>query len=248
MSPTMAQLVMQLDRSVDSRAYARERLQFPFVGTAPLYSHVAVAFAERYGVPLLQSYGLSELLLLSVDDPNGARPGSVGRLLPGVRARIAPNDELLIATPHAFAGYLDPETGAMPPDPGNGEVEFATGDLAKIDADGRMTITGRKKDLVIVGGINVSPAAVEQVLGAHPLVAHIAVVGAPDSLYGERVVAFLTLIADADPGAALEAIRGYAGSALPEIARPKKYILRTEMPLGPTGKIQKHKLLEELTS
>jgi acyl-CoA synthetase (AMP-forming)/AMP-acid ligase II len=248
MSPTMAQSAMQLDRSADSRAYARERLRFAFVGTAPLYPHIAVAFAERYDTPLIQSYGLSELLLLSVDDPNAAHPGSIGRLLPGVRARIAANEELLITTPYAFAGYLDPETGALPPNPDDGQTEFATGDLARIDADGRLTITGRKKDLVIVGGINVSPAAVEQVLGAHPLVAHVAVVGAPDPLYGEKVIVFLTLVAGTDPAAALDAIRGHANSALPEIARPKHYVLRTELPLGPTGKIQKHKLLAELAS
>jgi long-chain acyl-CoA synthetase len=248
MSPTMAQSAMQLDRSADSRAYAEERLRFAFVGTAPLYPHIAAAFMERYGTPLIQSYGLSELLLLSVDDPYDVRPGSIGRLLPGVRARIAANEELLITTPYSFAGYLDPETGALPPAVDGEQIEFATGDLARIEADGRLTITGRKKDLIIIGGINVSPAAIEQVLGVHPLVARVAAIGVSDALYGEKVVVFLTLVAGADPASALDAIRGHANCALPEIARPKHYVLRAELPLGPTGKVQKHKLIAELVS
>jgi long-chain acyl-CoA synthetase len=245
MSPTMAQSAMQLDRSPDSLAYARERLRFAFVGTAPLFPHLAKAFAERYGAPLVQSYGLSELLLLSVDEPDKTCTGTVGRLLPGVHARIAPDDELLITTPYRFAGYLDPQTGSVT---GAEQPEFATGDLARIDSGDCVTITGRKKDLIIVGGINVSPAAIEEALSAHPLVARAAAIGAPDPLYGERIVVFLTLAAEGDPSHALEKIREHAISALPEVARPKQYVLCGDMPLGPTGKIQKHKLLAELTS
>jgi long-chain acyl-CoA synthetase len=250
LSPTMAQIVMKLDRNPDSATYARERLRFCLVGTAALPPWLFHEFFKKYQAPLLQSYGLSELLLLTVDRADNPKPGSVGFRLPEVEMKIAADGELLVSTPFAFAGYLDPENSEKSATVASGSLReyVLTGDLAEFDADGRVTITGRKKDLIIVGGINVSPTAIEHLLMSHDAVRQVAVLGVADPLYGEKPVAFVSLVENAKHDGIERALEDYVARNLPEAARPVRYILRDSLPTGPTGKIQKQRLAQEITS
>lgn len=244
LSPSMLEMAMRLDRGVDTRERLRRTLRFAFIGTAALGASLARQFFERYGVEALQSYGLSELLLLTVDRPHSTKFGSVGHLLPDVGARLSGEGELLVSTPHAFFGYLDPMDGATPA-PATSEAvrrDFPTGDLASIDEDGRITIDGRIKDILVVGGFNVSPLAVEEALGEHAMVQQAAVVGAAHPLLGEAPVAFIVPFPGAEPDELERALRLLAATRLTAAARPVRYVMQRTVPVGPTGKVQKHQL------
>lgn len=243
LSPTMAQMAMKLDRTNDSITYMRDSFHFAFCGTAPLPPALYRQFAERYGRPLLQSYGLSELLLIAVDHPGKEQAGSVGFVLPELNLNFADDGELTVDTPYCQWGYLDPDTGALP---SAHEGSFATGDLAELGADRRLTITGRKKDLIIVGGVNVSPVAIENLVAQHRGVGDVAVLAEPDELLGEMPLVAITLV----EGFSLETVRSELESAfeagLSKSAKPKRILSVDQMPKGPTGKIQKPTLKAQL--
>ncbi|KZM49940.1 class I adenylate-forming enzyme family protein [Labrenzia sp. OB1] len=245
LSPTMLRMVMKLDRTKDSREYAARDLRHAFVGTAPMAPVLGQEFLDSYGVRPLQSYGLSELLLVSCDSPSSGELGSVGSLLQGIESGVAEDRELEIRTPYLFAGYLDPESGAI--DRANGLQPFSTGDLAEFDDRSCLKITGRKKDLVVVGGINVSPAAIEEQLQSVAGVSEIAVVGEGDDVYGEVPVAFVLLEKSADEAQVLEDLRESARSELPAASRPARFYPVDKMPTGPTGKIQKRLLVRPVS-
>ncbi|WFE89357.1 class I adenylate-forming enzyme family protein [Roseibium porphyridii] len=240
LSPTMLRMVMKLDRTKDSKTYAAENLRHAFVGTAPMAPALGQEFLDGYGVRPLQSYGLSELLLVSCDDTAAGTFGGVGMTLSGISIHLAEDHELQISTPYLFAGYLDPDSGAI--DFADRQKPFDSGDLAEIDAHSRLRITGRKKDLVVVGGINVSPAAIEERLQAVAGVTDIAVVGECDDVYGEVPVAFVQLEAGAEEAAVLDMLRAGAQDQLPAASRPARYYMVEKMPTGPTGKVQKRLL------
>ncbi|MFV0295555.1 MAG: AMP-binding enzyme, partial [Hyphomicrobiaceae bacterium] len=111
---------------------------------------------------------------------------------------------------------------------------------------GNYYITGRIKDIIIRGGANISPAEVEEVLGYHPSIQDVAVVGAPDRIFGEVPVAFVVL----RPGAVetAEALEEHAARTLSDFKVPRRYIFETVLPIGKTGKIDKAGLLGRLTA
>ncbi len=248
--PTICAALLRLDRDPDGPAFARANVRLACVGTAPLGGALRTEFERKYGIPLLESYGLSEVLFVAANRPDGVRqPGSVGPPLDGVRVRavddgenvIDGEGELEVATPFAMAGYLDPSTGRPTPPP----LWFRTGDLGTIDPDGNLFITGRKKDLIIRGGINVSPRAVEEALCEHPAVADAAVVGVPHEFYGEEVVAFVQLRAGAWPD--LQA--GLAAHCRPRLspaAVPSRFVVAAELPRNSVGKVLKGDLKARL--
>lgn len=206
--PTQYSL-LAADRAWDSTDVSRLRLAL--VGGATMPAGVQNLWSER-GVPLTQGYGLTEaapnVLHLPAREAADA-PGSVGRPYPhvsvmlvdpetGLELQGAATGELWVSGPSVFAGYLgDPEAtdAAMRGD------WLRTGDLAQRDADGRLRIVDRIKDIYISGGENVAPAEVEFALALHPLIAEAAVVGVPDPVWGERGVAFVVTVT----GAALSA-------------------------------------------
>ncbi len=243
-SPTMLMLLLRLARGFTSPFGLRQ----VFAGTAPLPDAVRTAFAERFGVAVHESYGLSELLFVSSRAGHfDNQPGSVGRLLDGVEAQLRRDGEaageLMIRTPYQMLGYLDADSGVLLPAP----VEwFPTGDLARISADGDIWITGRLKDLIIRGGINVSPRAVEEALMAYPGIAEASVVGVPDEIYGEEIAAAL-LLADGVELAAIEAdLRAHCQRRLGAAALPKYLKVFADLPRASTGKVQKPQLKTRL--
>ncbi len=250
LTPTMLALLCKLNRDPDITAWTSQHLRSVCVGTAPLPASVRQAFEKSFRAPVHESYGMTEILLTSGTSPAGPQAkGSVGTLLARVEAQLRATDqqgeqgELWIKSDYALAGYLDPETGQLSSPLEQGWMN--TGDLARIDEQGRLFITGRKKDLIIHGGHNVSPHAVEEVLRQHPSVDDVAVIGVPHPFHGEAIVALLILKPAASAAAVIEQLRQHGQQALPPHARPQHYEARPDFPRSVTGKIQKHQLRQQ---
>ncbi len=189
------------------------------------------------------SYGMTECNPIA-RSAAGVETNEVGELQPGVTVRIVRDDgedagvdergELWAKGPSLMLGYYrnkDATQAAMRPD-----GFLATGDLATVDAMGRLYIVGRSKELIIRSGFNVYPAEVEAVLALYPGVAQVAVVGRQVE-GNEEVVAFVQpthgVVLDTD------ALAHFARDRLAPYKRPAEIILQSELPVGPTGKIYK---------
>jgi fatty-acyl-CoA synthase len=176
------------------------------------------------------------------------KAGTIGRPMMFTRARLVGDDgrdvpecevgELWLRGPHVSRGYWNnPEATAAALD---ADGWFHTGDLAKRDADGFYTIAGRKKDMIISGGVNIYPAEVEGALAGHPGVVDSAVVGVPDDTWGEVGVAFVVPV----PGAQVSA-ESLAGFLLDRVAKykvPRAFRLVDALPRTPYGKVVKDEL------
>ena len=236
-------------------------LRVPMVGAAPLPSSVREAFAAHTGRHLLEGYGLTEATCVSTwTRPGEERPGSVGRVLPGQQVKAvrigdgpwadcAPGETgvLVIGGPAVFAGYVtDPGLGG-PRVSREGIVRdgwLDTGDLGMVNAGGFVFLTGRAKDLIIRGGHNIDPRAIEDGLLRHPGVRAAAAVGRPDRHAGEVPVAY---VVPAGPGRFEEAdLLAWAATTIDEpAARPKRIYPVTEIPVTAVGKHFKPALIAD---
>ncbi len=209
--------------------------------------------AERAGLRLMEGYGLTETSpVISADLPWAHRLGTVGPALHGVRTQVRSPEgklvspgqegELYVAGPFVMRGYYNrpQETAAVLSPDG----WFRTGDAVRIDRDGYITITGRLKDIIIVAGENVSPGEVENVLELHPSVARAVVVGRPDPVRGEAVVAFVAAADGSEPNAA--ELRAFCREHLAGFKVPREVHVLESLPIGPTGKVLKRQLLAGL--
>jgi O-succinylbenzoic acid--CoA ligase len=154
-----------------------------------------------------------------------------GVALEGVEVAIGPRDQIMLRGPMLFRCYRD---GSVPFVDGGW---FPTGDAGSLDASGRLTVHGRLSDLIITGGENVWPSAVESVLHRHPAVAEVAVAGRPDPEWGERVVAWVVPAAEVEP--ALGELRDLVRSELGPWAAPKELVLVESLPRTPLGKVRR---------
>lgn len=220
-------------------------------GGEPLPAMLVEAFRARFGVTLLDAYGMTETsLAIALNTPHAHKAGSVGRLVPGMQARVvddAGNDvpdgqtgEIWVKGPMVMSRYhnLAAESAAVLTDDGF----FKTGDLGKRDAEGFLYLTGRKKDLIIVSGEKVSPREVEDALMKHPGVAEAAVVGREDATRGEVVTAFVIC----RPGVQLasEDLREHCRQhGLPSWKLPRELHFLSDFPRSPTGKVLKRMLV-----
>ncbi|MFC9624500.1 AMP-dependent synthetase/ligase [Streptomyces sp. NPDC056930] len=173
------------------RAALGGHVRYAICGGSPLGRRLA-AFYSGAGIEIFEGYGLTETTAAAtVTPPLKPRLGTVGWPLPGTAVRIADDGEVLLSGGQVFRGYWDTERGEAVPVQEGGW--FATGDLGALDEDGYLTITGRKKDIIITsGGKNVTPAPLEDWLRAHPLVSQCMVVGENRSF----ITALITLEPD----------------------------------------------------
>jgi len=220
-------------------------------GSAPLTEQTFEAWERRTGQKILERYGMSETMMNTSNPLAGSRvPGTVGFPLPGVAVRVATEEGeplpagevgvLEVRGPNVFSGYWRmPEKTATE---FRRDGFFVTGDMASIDAHGRVTLVGRSKDLVISGGYNVYPKEVEQLLDAMPEIQESAVIGVPHPDFGEAVVAVVVPatgeVTSGDVDAAL------AGS-LARFKQPKAVVNLPELPRNTMGKVQKNVLREQ---
>lgn len=224
-----------------------ESLRLFTSGSAPLSTEMFKAFEERTGKPILERYGLTETTIVSSNPLRGERvPGTVGYALPGVTVRVAPSPEsidgegeLEVKGPNVFKGYWKmPEQTANEFHP---DGFFKTGDVARLSEDGRITLVGRSKDMIITGGYNVYPREVEEVLCETPGVRDAAVVGVPHPDFGEGVIA----VAERQPGSEQpsEAMLLIAAtSVLAKYKVPKRLFFVDALPRNAMGKVLKAEL------
>ena len=233
------------------------RLKIAVSGGASLPLPVLEGFNEVFQTSIMEGYGLSETAPVATVNQLafGARAGTVGHTVWGVDVEVAraeldervellgPGElgELVIRGHGVFAGYLGrPEATAEALVDG----WFRTGDLGTKDEAGYVTIVDRKKDLVIRGGYNVYPREVEDALVRHPAIAEAAVVGLPDEVHGEEIVACVILKEGAS--ATAEEIIEWSKERLAKHKYPRRIEFRTRFPLGPSMKVLKRELRADL--
>jgi long-chain acyl-CoA synthetase len=215
-------------------------------GAAPLPKQVLHQFEAKFQIPLVEGYGLSEASPVVTKNPldRTRKPGSIGLPIPNVEVSIQDDagrelgdyeiGELCVRGGNVMLGYWNqPEETAKAMRQG----WLLTGDVGYRDADGYYFITDRKKDMLLVNGINVYPREIEEVLYQFPGVKEAAVIGQPDSRRGEHAVAFVA----ADDGAVLEekALRHFARKRLADYKVPRKVVFLPALPRNATGKILK---------
>ena len=219
-------------------------------GSAPLLAETHREFTERIGHAILERYGMTETGMLTSNPLQGERrPGSVGFPLPDVTLRIADETGKALPTgsigvvevkgPNVFPGYWRrPERRAEDFRP---DGFFITGDVGLLEKDGRVTLVGRAKDLIITGGFNVYPKEVELLLDALPGVEESAVIGLPHSDFGEAVTAVITVKGAVDDEATMIA---HCKTQLAGFKVPKRILQVKELPRNAMGKVQKNLLRE----
>jgi long-chain acyl-CoA synthetase len=251
-APTVMSILLRMDRGRSGEEFCRNSVRHTFVGFAPLSLKVKHEFESRYGVRVIENYGLSETLFVTARTSHAeGDAGYVGESLPGIELRIVDNDgkvappgaegEVQILTPDLMAGYLDAQGTLVKMD---ANEWFSTGDAGRMDERGSLFITGRKKDVIIRGGVNISPAAIEEILVRARGVVEVAVVSIPHELYGEDVVAVLKLEPGIELDSVLDALVSHAKHNLAQHQQPARYIAMDEFPRTQSGKVQKSRIRE----
>jgi long-chain acyl-CoA synthetase len=218
-------------------------------GAAPLPGALLEAFRDRFGITILEGYGLTETAPAVTTNALGdeGRPDSIGRVLPGVDVRLWDEDgrdveegdpgEIVVRGPNVFRGYWrrPEETEAAFRD-----GWFRTGDVAYRDDDGYLHIVDRRRDLVIVSGFNVFPREVEDAIVRHPAVAECAVIGVPDEHTGEAIKAIVV----PRPGETVseEEIMDHCRELLARFKWPRHVEIADELPRHETGKVRRRLL------
>jgi long-chain acyl-CoA synthetase len=224
-------------------------------GAAALPVNTLKIFEDRFRVPLLEGYGLTEASpVVSINPIDGIRkPGSIGLPLRNVKVAIADEEgqmlnreevgELLVKGPNVMKGYF-----GLPEETDNSFTKgwLRTGDMAKIDEGGYIYIVDRKKDMVNVRGMNVYPKEIEDLLCKHPRISEAAVIGIRDKRRGEMPKAFIKLKGELDltPG---DIIR-FCRKRIAPFKVPKRIEFRDDLPRNATGKVLKNVLREEESS
>jgi acyl-CoA synthetase (AMP-forming)/AMP-acid ligase II len=233
--PTM--FTMILERAEEGgKGAATPQLRFLRSCSSALSPALMARVEERFGVPLVEAYGMTEAShqMTSNPLPPGRRePGSVG-LASGTEVKIA-GGEVCIRGPGVTPGYLgNPEANA------EAFVDgwFRTGDLGSLDDDGYLRLQGRIKEMVIRGGENISPYEVEAALASHPAVREAACFGLPDEKYGEEVAAVVALEGEADA----DELIAHCRERLAAFKTPKTLYIVEAIPKTATGKLQRQRL------
>jgi long-chain acyl-CoA synthetase len=230
----------------------RTSLRYIVCGAAPLSRELLEAFENRFEIRILEGYGLTESTCVSSLNPYYAvrKPGSIGLPVRGQQMKILAADgspvhdgelgEIVVKGPNVMAGYLHNEqaTAATVRD-----GWLHTGDVGYVDSDGYFFVVDRAKDMIIRGGENIYPREIEEVLYTHPGVLECAVIGVPDEVRGEEVLAVLA----PKPGVELDPdqLKAHASERLAAFKVPRRFEIRPELPKNATGKINKQPLREE---
>jgi acyl-CoA synthetase (AMP-forming)/AMP-acid ligase II len=228
-------------------------LRFAVCGAAPASVELLEAFESRYGIPIIEGYGLSEGSCASTVNPlSGKRKaGTVGLPLPGQTIRLvdasgnpAPDGEageVVIKGANVMRGYLNrPEETAKTVVDG----WLHTGDVGRFDEDGYLVLVDRAKDMIIRGGENIYPREIEAVVHGLPQIAEAAVVGRAHPVYGEEPVLFVSLHPDASLDT--DAIREHLGASLSKYKLPVEITIMDDLPKNAVGKIAKPELRKRL--
>jgi malonyl-CoA/methylmalonyl-CoA synthetase len=227
-------------------------------GSAALPITTGERWRQLTGAYPLERFGMTEIGVGMSNRlrPADRRPGTVGVPLPTVRTRIVDDDgldadkgELWVAGPSVFARYHErPEATREAFVSERGERWFKTGDTVARDTDGSLRVLGRTSvDILKSGGYKLSALEIEEVLRAHPAIAEVAVVGVPDALWGERVVACVVPREGRERECSEEGLRAFAKERLAAYKAPRQVIVMRALPYSTLGKVMKPELLKKLT-
>ena len=234
----------------DAKPEDFKSLRYIVSGGEPLPDRVVTEFRERFGLVINEGYGLTETSAATHwCRPHEHRAKSVGRALPDIDVRIVSTDderelgmnedgEIRMRGPNIMRGYynLDDESRATFDDNGY----FRTGDIGRVDPEGFLYITGRLKEMMIIGGENVFPRDIEEVLNQHSSVFESAVIGVQDPARGEVPIAFVELREGEEFDAG--SIRAHCRSILPQYKVPREIHHIESLPRNPTGKVLRRML------
>jgi acyl-coenzyme A synthetase/AMP-(fatty) acid ligase len=237
---------MLLSRPVAVTRADLPHLRFMTSSTAPLSLDRQLEFERQYGIPIVQLAGGTETGFMAGNPPERRRRGSIGlptlnmtvRILDDAGRECGPEQEgeMVVSGRQMASGYLvDADTIVPIPPEGH-----HTGDLARCDREGYVYITGRKKDIIIKGGVNIAALEITNALLQHPDAAEAATIGVPDDIYGETVVSFVV----PRPGraATADAFAAHCRKALAEFKWPKAIVLLEAIPKNANGKVARDEL------
>lgn len=245
--PTMFNFLYQFEEG-DPADF--ETIRLAISGGASLPVSLLHSFEQKFNVRISEGYGLSEASPVTCFNPlnRERKPGSIGQSIMNVENKVVDPEgnevpvgevgELIVRGPNVMKGYYK-----APEETANAIRDgwLYTGDLARKDEEDYFYIVDRKKDMIIVGGYNVYPREVEEVLYAHPNVVEAAVVGFPDADFGEAVHAYVVL---KEPTTTPEELRAYCAEHIVKYKVPKEIDILDELPKNTTGKILRRTLKE----
>ncbi|HWB73554.1 MAG TPA: AMP-binding protein, partial [Nannocystaceae bacterium] len=254
MVPTMIQRVLDLPEHVHMR-WPTPELRVLISGAAPFNTALRERAIARFGAQkIFDFYGATELGWVTLLDGTEmlARPGTLGRAIAGqeigifdnLGKRLPPGEIGRVYTRSAqlMVGYLRDRAAS---EEGKLADWLTVDDLGYLDRDGYLFLTGRARDMVISGGVNLYPVEIENALSKHPAIADVAVIGVPDAEWGERLVAVVVPTSD---GFDAEAVRQWARGSLAPAKIPRQFELCEELPRNPTGKVLKRELVDRYAS
>ena len=246
--PTMYQTLLSrpVEPEVDGQRFRALRSC-----SAPLHTPVWERLEQAFGCPVVNTYGMTEAahqMAANPLPPGQRRLGTVGQAA-GPRIAILGEEgrlvsagqlgEIVIQGANVTSGYLSPESARAT---AFHDGWFRTGDQGFLDPDGFLTLTGRLKEIINVGGEKVAPAEIDEVLLGHPAVAQAVAFSVPSAALGETVYAAVVLQAEASEAV----LRGYARERLARFKVPERFVFVESIPKGPTGKLQRIGLAERL--
>jgi acyl-coenzyme A synthetase/AMP-(fatty) acid ligase len=238
---------MLLNKPLGFTAKDIPTLRLMSCSTAPLTAQQWEQFEQMYGVTLLQLYGMSETGWICGNRHYAKRMGTVG--LPALHQELLIVDpdgrecppgvegEITVGGPQMAIGTLN-DDGSIEPLLGQ---RIKSGDLGIKDEDGFVRVTGRAKDLIIRGGVNIAPLEIDEILLKHPGVAEAAAVGVPDAIYGEEVVCYVVA---KDRALTAANVLDHCRKFLPPAKTPKEVSIVAELPKSDRGKVLRDKLRE----
>jgi acyl-CoA synthetase (AMP-forming)/AMP-acid ligase II len=225
-------------------------LRFMTSSSAPLLAQEWRRFEERFGIPVAQGYGSSESAWIAVNAGQARRFGSVGRPIAYHRLAIVGGDGRCLPAGEIgeveIGGWEDNAYRYLGEDGvarAASRGRMRTGDVGYLDADGFLFLTGREKELIIRGGVNISPVEIDGVLMQSPGIAEAATIGIPDAIWGEEVVSYVV----PRPGATVspDEVLRFCAAHLPAFKAPKRIVLREALPKSERGKLDRKALAAE---
>lgn len=241
-------LNMLLNKPLGYTAKDLPTLRLMSCSTAPLTAAQWQQFEQMYGVKLLQLYGMSETGWVCGNRYYTRKIGTVGLPAPhqelqivdaaGAPCPVGVEGEISVGGPQMAIGYLG-DDGLIEPVRGR---RIKTGDLGVMDADGFVRVTGRTKDLIIRGGVNIAPQEIDEILLRHPGILDAAAVGVPDQIYGEEVVCYVVAKAD---GLTATSVAEHCAGFLPAAKMPKQVIIVAALPKSGRGKVLRDELRKD---
>jgi acyl-CoA synthetase (AMP-forming)/AMP-acid ligase II len=247
-NPTIINILLNREDSTPQTNLPK--LRFLTSSSAPLLLEEWKRFERRFGVRIAQGYGSSETSWIAAVSGEQRRLGTAGRPLPYHDLAIVDADGKRL--PAGEIGYV--ELGGFADHPyrylaEGGQIEvhsrgrIRTGDLGSLDADGFLILTGREKELIIRGGVKISPVEIDAYLMQHADVIEAATIGVPDAIYGEEVMSYVV----ARPGANVDAgeLLRHCAASLPAFKAPKRIVLVAALPKNERGKLDRKALAEK---